>query len=560
MYLGSELVYSAGGVVTYYVDVGITYTEEVESDATCLSPTTFTPTKSGYIFAGWREDATASSDILTEKTMGDDSVSLYAVFKKTISLTYYNGSSSASTKTGTQYYNNENIVNPTFTLTPATVSGFTFSGWCTSSSATASVAYTGISDTEFASDTTLYAKYYQTITLTYYSTSSTAATETGTRYYNSGNYTNPTFTISSPSLSGWSFLGWISGSTSATGTVSYTSISSTAFSANATLYAKFSKTITLTYYNNSTTASTQTGTRYFNAYGNYSNPTFTLTAASKSGWSFDGWCTGTAGNASIAYSSISSTTFTASATLYARYSCTITLSYNGNSATSGSTSSQTDTRYYNSAGNYSNPTFTLASNGFTRSCYSFSKWASGSASGTQYAVGASVTLSANTTFYAIWTANVCRLVINAVLSTSTSHSYTFDTGTFSLPQITLTCTLYTTATGSTVHKTSTLTNYPKDGSLSFCGLLTAVSYVLQAWNYVSEQYTDPYNLIKVTANKALYSNTGLSSTGLASGSVITFCADEIATMYLGGTTAQYQLDAIGYSKTLTYYVSGANVS
>ena len=232
-------------LVTYYVDTGTVYTAKIKKGADALSGLTFSPTLSGWTFVGWREDTAASNSVLSSEIVGSKDITLYAVFKKTV-------------------------------------------------------------------------------TLTYYSTSSTKHTATGTRYYNNGNIANPTFTISSPSVSGWTFLGWISSSTSATGTVSYESISGTTFSADATLYAKFSQTITL--------------------------------------------------------------------------------SYNGNSSTSGSTSSQTGTRYWNVYGNYSNPSFTLRSNGYTRTGYSFSKWAKDSASGTQYSAGDSVTLSASATFYAVWTA------------------------------------------------------------------------------------------------------------------------------------------------------------
>lgn len=238
-------VWTAAVTVTYYVDSGTSYQESVVYGNSVLSPTSFTPSKSGYTFVGWRENNTASSSVLSSKTMGTDPISLYAVFKKTVTLTYYNNSTTASTTSGTQYYNN----------------------------------------------------------------------------------------------------------------------------------------------------------------GNVSNPTFTLSQASKSGWTARGWATGTAGNASVAYSSISGTAFSANTTVYGLYQQTITLSYNGNGSTSGSTSSQTGTRYYNSYGNYSNPSFTLASNGFAKTSYSFSKWAQGSTSGTQYAAGASVTLSASTTFYAIWSLN-----------------------------------------------------------------------------------------------------------------------------------------------------------
>ncbi|MDR2044918.1 MAG: InlB B-repeat-containing protein, partial [Clostridium sp.] len=102
-YAGAAKVYSSGNVVTYRVDSGVTYTEEADEGASCLSPATFTPTKSGWTFLGWREDGTASSSVLSSKTMGEAAVTLYAVFRAAVTLSFTgNGSTSGSTaaKTG----------------------------------------------------------------------------------------------------------------------------------------------------------------------------------------------------------------------------------------------------------------------------------------------------------------------------------------------------------------------------------------------------------------------------------------------------------------------------
>ena len=131
------------------------------------------------------------------------------------------------------------------------------------------------------------------------------------------------------------------------------------------------------------------------------NPSFTLSQNRISGWTALGWCDVDSATASVVVSNGGSVTLTANKTYYGKYSQTITLSYNGNGATSGSTASQTGTRYWNSR-SYSNPSFSLRSSGFSRKNYAFQKWAMGSTSGTQYSAGANVTLSANTTFYAIW--------------------------------------------------------------------------------------------------------------------------------------------------------------
>lgn len=399
-------VWGASSAVTYVVDGSTAYSEDVTRGNSVLSPTTFTPSKSGYTFVGWRENNTASNSVLTSKTMGDSPITLYAVFKRDLTLTYYDNSTTSAKKTGTQYYNNGNTSNPSWTMTQASKSGWDVRGWSTSNTADASISYNDKASVSISSNTTIYGCYSQTITLTYYNNSTTAKTSTGTRYYNSGGNTkNPTFTLSQADKSGWTKRGWSTG-TGGNASVTYSSISSTAFSSNTTVYGLYYKTCTLTAisYNKSEPVS---GTAYYNSSGDTYNVSWTApTGASYSGWTWRGWATGTGASTSIAYANGATIwNGTSDLTIYGCYQQTITLSYNGNGATSGSVSSQTGTRYWNAAGNTSNPSFTLASNGYSKTDYTFQKWAQGSASGTQYAAGTSVTLSANTTFYAVWIAS-----------------------------------------------------------------------------------------------------------------------------------------------------------
>lgn len=329
-------IYNAGSTVTYYVDTNTAYTEEVDSEASCLSPKTFTPTKSGWNFVGWRENNTASSEILTDKIMGDSPITLYAVFKQDVTCTFI--SNGTQTATGTRYYNNNNVADASVTAPSGQV------------------------------------------------------------------------------YSGWTWRGWsAAGDTTAAGTVAYNNGSTiSGLTSNATFYGLHYLTLTLTYYNGSATASSTSGYRYYNAAGNYSNPSFTMTQAVISGWTARGWAMSSAAEADIMHKNGDTITLTGNATIYGCYQRTLTLSYAGNGATSGGTAAQTGTQYFNS-GNYGNPSFILRANGFTRTDYSFSKWAIGSASGTQYAAGASVTLSANTTFYAVWTSNAFYWIQNGVV-------------------------------------------------------------------------------------------------------------------------------------------------
>lgn len=268
-YLGEELIWSSSRPVTYFVDTGLSYTEKVKYKHDCLSPTTFTPTKTGYTFVGWREDTNPNSNVLTEKIVETKPLTLYAVFKKEIKLTLYNGSTSSKTLSDQQYYNN-------------------------------------------------------------------------------GNYLNPKFTQSQSTLSGWSARGWSSSS---------------------------------------------------------------------------------AANPTIEFSSINNTEFSANKTLYGLYEKSVTLSYNGNGSTSGSVTSQSGTAYYNSSGNIVNVSFKLSANGFAKSGYTFDKWAMGSTSGTQYAVGATVTLSQSTVFYVVWLTNPFYAKLTEpewVLTNYNQYSHSYD--------------------------------------------------------------------------------------------------------------------------------------
>lgn len=165
MYLGSERIYPNAGTVTYYVDTNTVRTEEIDIDESCLSPKTFTPSKSGWTFVGWREDKTASSSVLSSKIMTGDDVTLYAVFKQTITLSYNgNGSTGGSTasQSGTRYYNNGNAANPSFTLRSNGFSrtNYAFQKWAQGSAG--GTQYAAGASVTLSANTTFYAVWLQT--------------------------------------------------------------------------------------------------------------------------------------------------------------------------------------------------------------------------------------------------------------------------------------------------------------------------------------------------------------------------------------------------------------
>ena len=230
-YLGTEKIYSAGNIVTYHVDTGVSYQEEVESGRSCLMSF---PRKDGWAFVGWREDTTASDDVLSSKIMGDEPMTLYAVFKQDIYLYYRNGNNFYGSVLQdiyeTRYYNNGNFINPKFTIEQNKITNWESRGWTTDTKADAEVEYEVIHDMELPLNITritLNALYQRTITLSYYgngATSGSMDSQTGIRYYNcyNENFKDPTFKLASNGYSrtGHNFNGWDLGAVGATITLS----------------------------------------------------------------------------------------------------------------------------------------------------------------------------------------------------------------------------------------------------------------------------------------------------------------------------------------------------
>lgn len=418
-YLGSDLVYINALPVTYTVDTGVSYVEEVEPGQTVLSPQTFTPTKSGYTFVGWREDTVASGTVISSKVMEDTPITLYAVFSQTFTLTKYNGSNTASTTNGNRYYNNGNIINPSFTLSENALSGWSKAGWTTDAAGYSATVADGGSVT-LSANATYYSLYTASVTVTKYTNGAGAmATETKTRYanvHNTTTYSNPSFTLAEPDLSGWTKYGWADAADFA---VDVANGGSVTLSANKTYYALYTQNITVTYYNNSSTASTSKKARYVRAGGSwsFSNPTFNLTVAAVSGWTVRGWSTSSAANGAISYNSATNFTRDSNVTLYASWTANVTVTYYNNSSTA---STSTKAMYRGYKGDLTGATFNLSEasvSGWTARGWSTSSAANASIT---YNNATNFTRTSNCTLYASWTANVTVTYYNNSTTAGTS--------------------------------------------------------------------------------------------------------------------------------------------
>ena len=286
--------------------------------------------------------------------------------------------------------------------------GYTYVGWSTSSNDTDGTAsYSAGGTYSSNSSTTLYPAWkINTYTVTYNATTNggtfgNASGYSSTASVNYGSSIDLSKTNRYGSKSGWTFVGW---NTSSTATSALSSL--TMGAGDVTLYAIYSKTLTGTFYYGLSKASNKTvSTTIYNTAtsgsittpANQASVTYNSRTFTALGWRDDT----TAGNKE--YSESTSVTISANTSFYQVYSGTLTLSYNANGGSS-TPSSQTATQYYNSNGSASSHSFTLAS-AISKTGHTFSKWASGSTSGTKYSAGGSVSISSNTTFYATWTIN-----------------------------------------------------------------------------------------------------------------------------------------------------------
>lgn len=117
------------------------------------------PTKSGYTFLGWSTSSTATSATYAAGAnyTANSAATLYAIWRKTITLTYdaNGGSGAPSSQTG-YAYNSNTSVSLTISSTKPTKTGYTCIGWSTSSTAT-TPSYNFSTAYSFSANTKLYA-------------------------------------------------------------------------------------------------------------------------------------------------------------------------------------------------------------------------------------------------------------------------------------------------------------------------------------------------------------------------------------------------------------------
>ena len=389
-----------------------------------LSKTGATVPANGWTFAGWSKNSSTGTTIhhadgasvSTETTTNNGTVSLYAVYKRTITV---KGSATTSL---TQYYNPSNT-NPTAVTLPAitAITDWTANGYRTDTNNAVKTYNAGASVTPAANSNapTYYAIHYRQKSITFVSgiNKAMSKSKTGTAYYNVNNTSKPTsVTITTPkagdsdftAISNWDLYKWRTDSSNANGgvnpntslTVSFTDTTNTYYALYKKDYrASFAYGLTIlnaeylegnVLYNTQTTSlpTTVNITLKANPSGNSVNY----------GWTALGWRKdSTAANKSYSFGqssvSIDISTNSSNNNFNCVYSRTITLKYSGNSNSQGTIpSDQTQTQYYNTSGNVSSVVFTTTvpattPQQFARYGYRFNGWYSSNHSAT-YTPGA----------------------------------------------------------------------------------------------------------------------------------------------------------------------------
>ena len=307
--------------------------------------------------------------------------------------------------------------------------GYDFIGWRYDKTASSEIEEEVIMEDD---PITLYAVFRRTLGVKFISYNNTK-TKSDYQYYNNGKTTSVNIICpSGATYAGWDWRGWSNfaettdNATVANADVKAKTDATISISDNYTMYGLYQKPVTVNYYKISN-ATKQKLTEYFyyNASGNTINPKFSITPSGfGSEWTWRGWTTiANDPDAEVSYSSISNKEFSSDITLYPLIYMLITLSYDGNGATSGSVSKDEGYRYLTTSdsGNTDQPAkIILKANGFTRTNYTFTGWSLG-------AVNSTVELYEDTTTTATWVDNGYYAIKNGKPQIATSN-FTLYTG------------------------------------------------------------------------------------------------------------------------------------
>lgn len=335
-----------------------------------------TPSRTGYVFAGWYDASSGGQYVSSSTTVNKASNhTLYARWTaRQITVNYDANGGSVSPS-----YKNVTYDGTYGTLARPTRNGYAFDGWYTSSSGGSLVS----SSTKVTNSSThtIYAHWSVNSYQVTYDANGGSVSPTS----KSVTYGSSYGTLATPSRSGYTFLGWFTGISTGSQVTASTTVTN---ASNHTIYARWrANTYTVTYNANGGSVSPASKNVTFgNTYGTLARPT-------KTGYTFDGWYTSATGGTLV--TSSTQVTTSANHTIYAHWSSdayTVTFDATGGSVYQTSKS----VTYGSTYGSLPTP---------TKTGYRFTGWYTSISGGTKIESTTTVTTIGSHTLYAHWTGN-----------------------------------------------------------------------------------------------------------------------------------------------------------
>jgi uncharacterized repeat protein (TIGR02543 family) len=493
------------------------------------------PTKTGYTFEAWYLDSSLTNRITSTSIMNTSRA--HTLYAKWVANKY---EVTFSTNGGSAVESKEVTYDSSYgTLTASTKTGYTFEGWYKESSLVNKI--TSSSTVTTASNHTLYAKFEPIkYTVSYNANGGTGAPNSEQAAYDS------TYTLSStvPTRSGYTFLGWDTNE----------GVTTPAYSAGATnritikgaiaLHAIWkANTYTVSFNTDGGTLSGSSSitVTYGSTYGS-------LPTATKTGYTFSGW--------KYSSSSITSSTTVSVAsnhTLVAAWTAnTYTVSFNSDG---GSTVSSKSVTYNSTYGTLAGP---------TKRGYDFGGWYTTSSLTGLVTSSSTVTIAANHTLYAKWTAKTYTLtyeVYGGTLSGSSSKTITYDSTYGTLATASKSGYTfggwYLESTFSTLITASSTVSVPDSvTSVKLYAKLTANSYTItynanggsSAPSSQTANYGSSVTLRSTSPTRSSYTFLGWSASSTATSA--TYSAGQTITMPLNGLNLYAVWKLSAYTVTL----------
>ena len=351
--------------------------------------------RSGYVFMGWTAAADGTGTLYADGDSFSTSIdtTLYAKWAagvtRTVTFDANGGTGTMATQTaGTSVGVNINRF---------TRANYTFNGWNTAANGSG-FAYTDGAIYSFQEDTTFYAQWQAvvpTFRVTFYGNAASGGT-TPTQAASANTQLN----LNGFTRTGYNFLGWDTNYANSSAT--YLDGQNYAFTSDLSLYAIWVPQVNRDLIfdgNGSTGGSTATQTAS-------SSTLLNTNGYTKTGHTFRSWNTAADGTG-VSYQSNYVYSFAAGRTLFAQWGENIAITFDANSADSGSVPA-TQSTYVGSPG----INLPLNSGNLKRAGYRLAGWnANSGGTGTPYALGASsINFTSNKTLYAQWTPAIYSVI------------------------------------------------------------------------------------------------------------------------------------------------------